>query len=56
MLLVCFETRDKGEPYLHEDPPGSKSLQLHIQPVELLSAVHLLLLAGLLGGIALHGQ
>ena len=45
-----------GSAYLHEDPPGSKYLQLHMQPVELLSAVHLVPPAGLLCSIALHGQ
>ena len=55
-LQVCCQPRDKGESYLHEDPPGSKCFQLHVKAVEVLGAVHLWPPAGMLGSIALHRQ
>ncbi len=55
-MARLLQSSRTGSAYLHEDPPGSKCFQLHMQPVELLSAVHLVLPAGLLGSIALHGQ
>ena len=58
--LACvaslLQSTRTGTAHLHEDPPGSKCFQLHMQPVELLSAVHLVLLVGLLGSVCLHGE